>query len=136
MFAHSLYKLIFDCFLFQSVWLCYSGHVLPEYAHPYSSTNAFWLRYHCQGVSRTCGGAWLLFVAFFQTHAQQKQGIFLYFILNIHESCVISLPPFREFLTLPVMVFGQNGLHHSRGAAWLRQLSVVSHCHRGCLFLS
>lgn len=43
--------------LLQSVWLCYSGHVLPEYAHPCSSTDAFWLCYPCQDLSRTCGGA-------------------------------------------------------------------------------
>lgn len=44
-------------FLFQSVWLCHSGHVFPEYAHSHSSAHTLWLCDHCQDLSRTCGGA-------------------------------------------------------------------------------
>lgn len=56
--------------LLQSVWICHCGDVLPEYAHPCSSTHAFRLRYHRQGFSRTCGGAW--FYSFLSSQAVRR----------------------------------------------------------------
>lgn len=43
----------------QSLWFCHCGHLMPEYVDPIGSTNSHWMRYPCQDMSRTRGGAWL-----------------------------------------------------------------------------
>lgn len=112
-------------FLFQSVWLCYSGHVLPEHAHSCSSTDAFWLCYYCQGVSRTCGGAWLFSIAFSLTQEMgNEKDFYLDYISNIYQSVISSLS-YRGFHIRPVMVSGQNGHHLLKEVAWPRQPFVV-----------
>lgn len=75
-FIHTDVSSCFYSFLFQSVWLCYSGHVLPEYAHPLSSTDAFRLCYHCQDFSRACGGKWLFSMASTKMQEMGNKGDF------------------------------------------------------------
>lgn len=66
--------------LFQSVWLRHSGHILPEHAYPRSRPDALWLRYPCQGVSRTCGGASVLSIALLvNTINEQGEQIYILF---------------------------------------------------------
>lgn len=112
-------------FLFQSLWLCHSGHVFPQYAHPCSSTDALWLCDHCQNMSRTCGGDGLYCIYINE--------MFL-FISNIYHSAISSLSC-RGCHIQPVMVFGQNGHHLLKEVAWPRQPFVVSPLSL-CWFLS